>query len=269
MAHRYAVERFVFISTDKAVNPSSIMGASKRIGELWVQAISEKSDTIFTAVRFGNVIGSRGSVVPTFARQIELGGPVTVTHPEMHRFFISISEAVCLVLETAAFSHGGEVFMLDMGEEVSILSLARRMIRLSGLRIQKDVGIKFTGVRPGEKLHEELAYDYELKEPTSHPRICRLQSPDGLMDHDTLLGVVLILMRRVRESGGIQHIRESILQIASYDIDGFLNQVAGLDLTRDWRQLGAGATIARSKEKDAVSARQSCAVELTASAPSV
>ncbi|RLC91250.1 MAG: polysaccharide biosynthesis protein [Chloroflexi bacterium] len=240
VAHRYEAERFVFISTDKAVNPSSIMGASKRIGELWIKSLSKHGDTIFTTVRFGNVVGSRGSVLPTFAKQIELGGPVTVTHPEMTRFFMSIPEAVSLVLQAATFSHSGEILMLEMGEEVSILSLAQRMIRLKGLRIHKDIEIKFVGIRPGEKLHEELAYSEELKETTPHPNIYRLQSPNGSIDRETLLGVILILNHSLRMSNGEQLVREGIFQIASHDIDGFLNRVTGLDLTRDWHQLAEG-----------------------------
>jgi len=245
-AHKYEAERFVFISTDKAVDPSSVMGTSKRIGELWMKAMSERSDTCFTTVRFGNVIGSRGSVLPTFTRQIELGGPVTVTHPEMHRFFISIPEAVSLVLQSAALSKSGEVFMLEMGEEVSILDLAQRMIRLRGLRVNKDREIEFVGVRPGEKLHEELSYDYEFREETLHPRIYSLRCPDGLIDHDTLLGAILILTNSLRLPEGVQRVYEGIFQIASLDIDGFLNKVAGLDLMRDWCQL-TDSTIVRAR----------------------
>lgn len=231
-AHEFNAERFVFISTDKAVNPTSMMGASKRIGELWMKVMSERSRTLFTTVRFGNVICSRGSVLPTFTRQIEMGGPVTVTHPEMHRFFISIPEAVSLVLQAVTFSQGGEIFMLDMGEEVSILRLAERMIRLKGMRTHRDIEIKFTGVRPGEKLHEELAYWDEPKETTPHPRIYSLQCPNGLMDHDTLLGVISILWDCLRLPGRDQQVRTGIFQVASCDIDGFLNDVTGLHLAR-------------------------------------
>jgi len=170
-AARYGVEHFVFISTDKAVNPRSVMGASKRIGEMWVTAMQQSSSTKFATVRFGNVVGSRGSVLPTFARQIELGGPVTVTHPDMRRFFMSIPEAVSLILQVVGLSRGGEVFMLNMGDEVRIIDLAQRMIRLKGLRVGKDVQIKFTGIRPGEKLHEELFNTEESFTSTPHPRI--------------------------------------------------------------------------------------------------
>jgi len=250
VAHRYKAERFVFISTDKAVNPSSIMGASKRIGELWIESLAEQSDTVFTAVRFGNVIGSRGSVIPTFARQIEMGGPVTVTHPEMKRFFMSIPEAVSLVLQSATFDHNGEVLMLEMGKEVSILGLAQRMIRLKGLRVHKDIEMKFIGARPGEKLHEELAYDHESKMTTSHPSIYRLQNPSSLIDRETLLGAILILNHSRCMNGGEQLVREGIFQIASCNIDDFLNTVTGLDMTRDWhRPTDSSATKARMKDK--------------------
>lgn len=269
-AHEYKAERFVFISTDKAVKPSSTMGASKRVGELWMEAMAKRNGTIFTAVRFGNVIGSRGSVLPTFARQIELGGPVTVTHPEMHRFFISIPEAVSLVLESAAFSQSGEVFMLDMGEEISILDLAQRMIRLRGLRVHKDVEIEFVGIRPGEKLHEELVYGYEVREETPHPRIHSLQSPDEPIDHDTLLGVILILAHSMRLPREAQRVQEGIFQIASRDVDGFLNEVTGLDLTRDWRQVTSRVTIeAQAEEKVVRSTRVSRIAERAGSAPRI
>ncbi len=175
LAQRYRAERFVFVSTDKAVNPSSVMGATKRIGELLIAGMP-KGGCLFTAVRFGNVLGSRGSVVPTFWKQIELGGPVTVTHPEMKRFFMSIPEAVSLIIQAASLTEGGEIFMLDMGEEIKILDLAKRMIRLRGLRVGKDIEIKFIGVRPGEKLHEELVSQVEERLPTAHPRIFRIRN---------------------------------------------------------------------------------------------
>jgi FlaA1/EpsC-like NDP-sugar epimerase len=164
----------VFISTDKAVNPSCVMGASKRLGEQLVLARSP-IDARFCAVRFGNVLGSRGSVVPTFLRQINSGGPVTVTDPRMTRFFMSIREAVQLVLQAAAMSEGRDVFVLEMGEQVRIIDLARRMIRLAGRRAGDDVNIKVTGIRPGEKLVEELHTDDEALEFTGHPAIRRLR----------------------------------------------------------------------------------------------
>jgi FlaA1/EpsC-like NDP-sugar epimerase len=168
------VQRLVFISTDKAVNPSCVMGASKRLGEQIVLSRSPVGSR-FGAVRFGNVLGSRGSVIPTFVRQINGGGPVTVTDPRMTRFFMSIREAVQLVLQAAAMSGGQDVFVLEMGEQVRIIDLAQRMIRLAGRRVGEDVEIRVTGVRPGEKLVEELHAEDEDLQPTAHPAIRRLR----------------------------------------------------------------------------------------------
>ncbi len=165
------VSYFVMISTDKAVNPTSIMGASKRTAELLVHQAARRSGRPYVAVRFGNVLGSRGSVVLTFKRQIAAGGPVTVTHPEMRRFFMTIPEAVQLVLQAAVLGRGGEVFMLDMGEPVKIVDLARTMIELSGLEVGRDIDLTFTGMRPGEKLYEELFVPGEEYQPTPHQKI--------------------------------------------------------------------------------------------------
>jgi FlaA1/EpsC-like NDP-sugar epimerase len=163
---------FVMVSTDKAVNPSSVMGASKRCAELYVQSLNtEDCPTRFVAVRFGNVIGSSGSVVPIFRKQIDAGGPVTVTHPDMKRYFMTIAEASQLVMQAGAIGQGGEIFILDMGEPIKILSLAKEMIRRRGLKPGKDIAIEFTGIRPGEKLYEELACENEQTRPTSHPKI--------------------------------------------------------------------------------------------------
>ncbi|MBX3173010.1 MAG: polysaccharide biosynthesis protein [Gemmatimonadaceae bacterium] len=168
------VQHFVLISTDKAVRPTSIMGATKRIAEIVVRLAAAKEERHFVAVRFGNVLGSRGSVVPTFLRQIQAGGPVTVTHPEMRRYFMTIPEAVQLVLQAGALGAGGELFVLDMGEPVKIADLARDLIRLSGLEEGVDVEIKYTGMRPGEKLYEEVLFGDEDVGETSHPKVIRV-----------------------------------------------------------------------------------------------
>ncbi|MFA7535197.1 MAG: nucleoside-diphosphate sugar epimerase/dehydratase [Desulfuromonadales bacterium] len=171
LADEFGVGKFVMISTDKAVNPANTMGASKRAAEIYVQALARRSATQMVTVRFGNVLGSNGSVVPIFRRQIERGGPVTVTHPDVTRFFMTIPEAVQLVLQAGSMGVGGEIFLLDMGKPVRIVRLAEEMIRLSGVGLQRDIPIVFTGLRPGEKMHEELLLAGEGVQPTRHAKI--------------------------------------------------------------------------------------------------
>lgn len=173
----HQIEKFVMVSTDKAVNPSNIMGASKRIAEIYVQSLffdlykNNKNNTKFITTRFGNVLGSNGSAVPLFTKQIENGGPVTITHPEIIRYFMTIPEACQLVLEAGAMGEGGEIYIFDMGKPVKIIDLAKRMIGLAGFVPEKDIQIKIVGLRPGEKLYEELLNDCAKTKPTYHEKI--------------------------------------------------------------------------------------------------
>lgn len=193
LSNKYGVEKFVMISTDKAVNPTNVMGASKRIAEIYAQAANVRSTTKYVTTRFGNVLGSNGSVIPLFQRQIEQGGPITLTDERITRFFMTIPEACQLVLEAGSMGEGGEIFVFDMGESVKIIDLAKKMIQLSGLEIGKDIEIKITGLRPGEKLYEELLAKDENTLPTHHPQILkakiRVEEMETIHLIDELIGL--------------------------------------------------------------------------------
>lgn len=222
-ADRHGVKRFVMISTDKAVNPTSVMGASKAAAEQVVRAYAETSGTVFVAVRFGNVLGSRGSVVPLFRRQIAAGGPVTVTDPQMTRYFMTIPEAAQLVIQSAAMGKGGEVFILDMGDPVRIDALARDMIRLAGYEPDEDIAVVYTGLRPGEKLNEELASDGESVSPTSHAKITLAQNSRSATG--TTLTELLRSLREVAVNGQDQMAAKK--SIISATKGGGCNEAAG------------------------------------------
>ena len=195
-AVRYGAERFVMVSTDKAVNPTNVMGATKRVAELYTQSLNEHGKTKFIATRFGNVLGSNGSVVPLFRKQIEAGGPLTVTHTDITRYFMTIPEACNLVLEAGAMGKGGEVFVFDMGQPVKIMDMAKKMVKLSGLELGKDIKIEVTGLRPGEKLYEELLASSENTLPTHHPKILRAKvetySHRAIKEHLDILTEIMI-----------------------------------------------------------------------------
>jgi FlaA1/EpsC-like NDP-sugar epimerase len=209
LATQFAVERFILISTDKAINPSSVMGASKRLAELAILAEqqTEGHATRFMAVRFGNVLGSSGSVIPIFRKQIEQGGPLTVTDPEVTRFFMTVDEAAGLVLQSATQGSGGEIFVLDMGASVKIIDVARQMIALSGLEEGTDIEIEFTGLRPGEKLYEEVQHHSELLSQTEHPRVLRFVAKElSSMDTKAVIAEFMLLS----QSGSVQDLKQAM-----------------------------------------------------------
>ncbi|MBC2722197.1 nucleoside-diphosphate sugar epimerase/dehydratase [Desulfosporosinus sp.] len=216
------VKTFVLISTDKAINPTSIMGATKRVAEMIIQSLDKRSQTRYVAVRFGNVLGSRGSVIPTFKKQIAKGGPVTVTHPEMVRYFMTIPEASQLVIQAGAMAHGGEVFILDMGKPVRIVDLARDLIRLSGFEVDVDIKLEFTGIRPGEKLYEELLTAEEGTTSTRHQRIFVAKACE--VDVAGVEGLV----QRVREKGSCLE-RDEIVGELGRVVPGFQQGTAKRD----------------------------------------
>jgi FlaA1/EpsC-like NDP-sugar epimerase len=217
-AERYGVERFVLISTDKAVNPVNVMGATKRLAEMLTVAIARRSGRAYMAVRFGNVLGSRGSVIPVFQQQIAAGGPLTITHPDMRRYFMTVPEAVQLVLQASQMGQGGEVFVLDMGQQVRILDLATDLIKLSGLEPERDIGIVYTGIRPGEKLSEELFLEGEVYRRTKYNRIftsCCESTVEAVV-LEQMTTELVNLTRQMHSGNGLEQIRDLLPEICHY-----------------------------------------------------
>ncbi len=226
VAGEAGTDRLVLISTDKAIRPASVMGATKRLAEMVVLEAARRTGKAYSVVRFGNVLGSRGSVVPLFKRQIAHGGPITITHPDMKRYFMTIPEAVHLVLQAASMGQGGEVFMLNMGREVRILDLAEDLIRLSGLEPGKDIEISFTGIRPGEKLSEDLWGDGMEFQKTAHPEIFRAEAEEAIIPPD-LENIVKDLHMLAREGQA-----SAILRLLDDSIpDGTVQAAQPADLT--------------------------------------
>jgi FlaA1/EpsC-like NDP-sugar epimerase len=233
-AAEYGVDDFVMISSDKAVRPTSMMGATKRIAELLIRALQAESNTKFVSVRFGNVLGSNGSVIPIFKEQIASGGPVTVTHPDMTRYFMTIPEASQLVLQASTIGKGGEVFVLEMGQPVKIVDLAKNLILLSGFQPERDIEIQFTGLRPGEKMFEELNLQDEHLIPTSHAKIrsyvCHqnydpmqikvsLQRLQAIAEGQDVANLVLLLKELIPDYNPSTELLKSALSIKPYDAD--------------------------------------------------
>ncbi len=240
LAAERRVEHLVLISTDKAVRPTSVMGATKRVAEQLVQSVSEEHHRNFVAVRFGNVLGSRGSVVPTFLKQIAAGGPVTVTHPEMRRYFMTIPESVQLVLQAGAMGKGGEVFVLDMGEPVRIADLAADLIRLSGKEVGKDIEIRFSGTRPGEKLYEELFFGAESASPTEHPKVLRARNAALPIGVSTVVGD---LIAAAQEGESDEELRRLLKRL----VPDYEPSLAGMPVKEGRRQDSGGRPLVDEK----------------------
>ena len=214
LSDNFNIKKFVFISTDKAVNPTNVMGASKRIAEMYCQTLSEVSKTKFITTRFGNVLGSNGSVIPLFKKQLENGGPITVTHPEVTRYFMTIPEACQLVIEASTMGKGGEIYVFDMGKSIKIIDLAKKMIQLAGLEVNKDIDIKITGLRPGEKMYEELLSNEENTITTHHPKI--LIGKVKLSDYNTVNQLVKQLLLQLEEQNNENIVKQMKLIVPEF-----------------------------------------------------
>jgi FlaA1/EpsC-like NDP-sugar epimerase len=221
LAVEFDVQKFVFVSTDKAVNPTNVMGATKRIAEKYVQSLNNYLSTVngikstrFITTRFGNVLGSNGSVIPRFKDQIEKGGPVTVTHPDITRYFMTIPEACQLVIEAGNMGNGGEIFVFDMGKSVKIVDLAKKMIRLSGFTPFKDIDIKFTGLRPGEKLYEELLNDLENTMPTHHDKIMIAKVREN--DFELVKNEIHVLSKELNSNNNLNIVRQMKVMVPEF-----------------------------------------------------
>jgi len=233
VAHKSKVEKFVLVSTDKAVHPVNVMGATKRLAEMMIQSVNRLSSTAFMAVRFGNVLGSSGSVIPIFQDQIKHGGPVRITHPDMIRYFMSIPESAQLILQAGALGIGGEVFVLDMGKPVNIKEMAYDLIRLSGFEPEKDIPVVYTGVRPGEKLFEELIISGEQSNKTEHSKIMILRNGNRRNDWSDLQKEIekLVLVAKSFDSDTIKS--QLMDTVPEYEPKEFITKPANLDLDID------------------------------------